>query len=136
MKAKSTYTVEKWEESSYRQMAPERKMTKASVEYSLKGEIEGKASVEYLMFYSHSDPNDQHKSFASYVGLIHFEGTVLGKSGSFVLEDNGLFEGGAAKAALRIAKNSGTDQLERIQGSGMYLANQEGLRFELEYDFE
>ncbi len=62
MKAKGTYTVKKWEESSYQQMTPESKMTKASVEYSLSGEIEGKASVEYLMFYSHFDPKDQHKA--------------------------------------------------------------------------
>ena len=117
MKARGTYTVKKWEESSYQQMAPSKKMTKASVEYTLSGEIEGKASVEYLMFYSHSDPTDQHKSSASYVGLIYFEGTLLGKSGSFVLEDNGAFEGGAAKSALRIAKGSGTGELKGIHGT-------------------
>ncbi len=136
MKAKGTYTVKKWEELSYQQMAPDKKMTKASVEYNLSGEIEGKASVEYLMFYSHSDPKDQHKSSASYVGLIYFDGTLLGKSGSFVLEDNGTFEGGVAKAALRIAKGSGTGQLEGIRGIGMYLANPEGCHFELEFSFD
>ena len=136
MKAKGTYTVKKWEEQGYRQMAPDKKMTKASVEYSLVGEIEGKASVEYLMFYSHSDPNDQHKSSASYVGLIHFDGTLLGKSGSFVLEDNGTFEDGVAKGALRIAKGSGAGQLEGIRGIGMYLADREGYHFELEYKFD
>ncbi|MBI1803159.1 MAG: DUF3224 domain-containing protein [Ignavibacteriae bacterium] len=136
MKAKGTYTVKKWEELSYQQMTPEKKMTKASVEYNLSGEIEGKASVEYLMFYSHSDPKDQHKSSASYVGLIYFDGTLSGKSGSFVLEDNGTFEGGVAKAALRIAKGSGTGQLEGIHGIGMYLANREGCHFELEYNFD
>ena len=136
MKAKGTYTVKKWEELSYQQITPEKKMTKASVEYNLSGEIEGKASVEYLMFYSHSDPNDQHKSSVSYVGLIYFDGTLLGKSGSFVLEDNGTFEGGAAKAALRIAKGSGTGQLKGIHGIGMYLANREGCHIELEYNFK
>jgi len=136
MKAKGTYTVKKWEESSYQQMAPNKNMTNASVEYALSGEIQGKASVEYLMFYSHSDPNDQHKSSASYVGLIYFEGTLLGKSGAFVLEDNGTFEGGAARAALRIAKGSGTGQLEGIHGIGMYLANREGYHFELEYNLD
>ena len=136
MKAKGTYTVKKWEELCYQQLTPEQKMTKATVEYALTGEIEGKASVEYLMFYSYSDPKDQHKSSASYVGLIHFDGTVLGKSGSFVLEDNGTFESGAAKAALRIAKGSGTGQLVGIHGAGMYLANQEGCHIELEFNFD
>lgn len=136
MKANGTYTVKKWEESTYQQMTPDKKMTKASVEYGFSGEFEGKGLVEYLMFYSHSDPKDQHKSSASYVGLIYFDGTLLGKSGSFVLEDNGTFEGGTAKAALRIAKDSGTGQLKGIHGIGMYLANREGCQLELEYDFD
>jgi len=135
MNAKGTYTVKKWEESAYRQMTPETKMTKASVEYGFTGEIEGKGLVEYLMYYSHVDPNDQHKASASYVGLIYFDGTLLGKSGSFVLEDNGTFESGSAKSTLRIAKGSGTGQLTGIHGNGKYLANQEGFHIELEFDF-
>jgi hypothetical protein len=87
------------------------------------------------MFYAHVDPKDQHNSSASYVGLIYFEGTVLGKLGSFVLEDNGTFEAGAAKATLRIAKGSGTGQLNGIYGTGKYLANQMGYHIELEYNF-
>jgi hypothetical protein len=136
MKVKGTYTVKKWEESAYRQITPEKRMTKASVEYNFNGEIEGKGLVEYLMFYSHFDPKDQHKASASYVGLIYFDGTLSGKSGSFVLEDNGTFEGGAAKSTLRIAKGSGTGQLEGIQGNGIYLADQEGYHIELEYNFK
>ena len=75
MNAKGTYAVKKWEESTYQQLTPEKKMTKASVEYGFSGDIEGKGSVEYLMFYSHVDPKDQHNAAASYVGLILFEGT-------------------------------------------------------------
>ena len=135
MKAKGTYTVKKWEEVSYQQITPEKKMTKASVEYTFSGEIEGKATVEYLMFYSHFDPKDQHKSSASYVGLIYFEGTLMGKAGSLVLEDKGAFEAGAAKSALQIANGSGAGQLEGIHGTGMYLANREGFHIELEYNF-
>lgn len=111
-------------------------MTKASVEYGFTGEINGKGSVEYLMFYSHSDPKDPHNSSASYIGLIYFDGTLSGKSGTFVLEDNGTFEAGSAKSILRIAKNSGTGQLEGIQGNGSYLADQKGCQIELECDFK
>jgi hypothetical protein len=135
MNAKGTYTVTKWEESTYRQMSPETKMTKASVEYAFKGEIEGTASVEYLMFYSHVGPKDQHKSAASYVGLIFFEGTLSGKPGTLVFEDRGTFEGGTAKSALQIAKGSGTGQLKGIHGTGMYLANREGCQVQVEYNF-
>ena len=136
MKAKGTYAVKKWEESNYQQLTPEKKITKASVEYGFSGEIEGKGLVEYLMFYSHFDPKDQHKSSASYVGLIYFVGTLLGKSGSFVIEDNGTFEDGTAKSTMRIAKGSGTGQLDGIYGNGGYLANREGYHIELEYNFK
>jgi len=136
MKATGTYTVKKWEESTYQQMAPEKKMTKASVEYGFTGEIDGTGLVEYVMFYAHFDQTNQHASSASYVGLIYFDGILSGKSGSFVLEDNGAFEGGAAQSTLRIAKGSGTGQLVGIHGSGTYLANQDGCQIELEYDFK
>lgn len=135
MKATATYSVAKWEESSYRELPPTKKMTKATVEYNLTGDIEGKANVEYLMFYSYSDPADQHKSAAAYVGLIFFEGTVMGKSGTFVLEDRGTFSAGAAKSVLRIADGSGSGALEQIRGTGMYLADATGCSFELDYDF-
>ena len=134
MRAKGTYTVKKWEEKTYEQIAPEMKMTKASVEYGFSGEMEGKASVEYLMFYRYSDPKDQHKSSASYVGLIRFEGTVAGQAGSFVMEDKGAFEAGAANSTLRIAESSGTGALKGITGNGMYQADAGGCRFELEYN--
>jgi len=134
MRAKATYTVKKWEEETYHQISPEMKMTKASVEYYFSGEMEGKGSVEYLMFYRHFDAKDQHKSAATYVGLIRFEGTVAGKSGSFVMEDYGSFEAGTARSDLRIAAGSGTGELKGIMGIGTYRANKDGFHIELEYN--
>src|SRR5207247_3642546 len=107
MKANATYSVKKWEEATNRQISSEMKLTKASVIYEFTGDLQGIASVEYLMFYRCFDPNDQHKASASYVGLLHFEGTLSGKSGSFVFEDNGSFEGGSANSSLRIIEGSG-----------------------------
>jgi len=134
MRAEGTYTVRKWEENTYEQISPEMKMTKASVEFNFTGEIDGKASVEYLMFYSHFDPKDQHNSSASYVGLIRFDGTLKGKTGSFVMKDNGAFEDGAAISILQIAEGSGTGALRGITGTGMYRADRQGSRLELDYN--
>jgi hypothetical protein len=134
MKARATYTVKKWEEATYHQISPDMKMTKASVEFAFTGDMEGKGSVEYLMFYRHVDEKDPHKSAASYVGLIRFEGTVAGKSGSFVMEDRGSFESGTARSDLRIAADSGTGALAGIMGTGTYRANQDGFHLDLEYN--
>jgi len=136
MKAKATYSVKKWEEITYRELSPEMKMTKASVLYEFSGDLQGIGSVEYLMFYRHFDPKDQHKASAAYVGLIHFDGTLSGKSGSFVLEDNGSFEAGSANSSLRIAEGSGTGALKGISGTGIYRANNFGFHLELEYQFQ
>lgn len=134
MKAKGNYTVKKWDEKTYEQVSPDQKMTRASVQYEFSGEIEGKGSVEYLMFYRHDDPKDQHKSTASYVGLIRFEGKLTGRSGSFVMTDNGTFAGGTASSALKIQEGSGRESLAGIKGAGKYEANMDGFWIELEYD--
>lgn len=135
MKAKASYSVKKWEEVTIREIAGPMKITKASVIYQLSGDLEGNASVEYLMFYRHFDPKDQHNSSAMYVGLIHFDGIVFGKSGAFVLEDLGSFEAGTANSRLRIAEGSGTGGLKGIHGTGFYKANVDGYRLELDCEF-
>ena len=134
MKAEGTYGVKKWEENAYEQISSEMKMTKASVAYSMSGEILGNALVEYLMFYKYFDAKDQHKSSAIYVGLIRFIGNVKGKEGSFAIEDRGTFEIGAASSTLKIISGSGTGELHGIQGTGRYSANQTGIHIELDYN--
>ncbi|MBX2991868.1 MAG: DUF3224 domain-containing protein [Bacteroidetes bacterium] len=132
MKATATYSVKKWEESTLQQIPPDMKTTRASVEYELKGDLEGKATVEYLMFYVHADEKDQHNSTAVYTGLIRFEGKLNGRAGSFVMKDDGKFAGGAAESSLKILDGSGTGELKGISGTGMYRADREGARMEVD----
>jgi hypothetical protein len=134
MKAKGTYAVNKWEENPYDHISSEMKMTKASVEYVMSGEIIGKALVEYLMFHKYCDTNDQQTSSAIFLGLIRFVGNVQGKEGSFVVEDHGTFENGVASSTMQIIAGSGTGALRDIQGTGRYSANHNGAQIELEYN--
>ena len=134
MKAIGTYTVKKWEEKLYDQISSEMKMTKATVEYSMSGQIEGSAHVEYLILYKYFDEHDQHKSSAMYIGLIRFTGKIQGKEGNFVFEDHGTFENGAASSTLQIIAGSGMGELKGIQGTGRYSANQDGAHIELDYN--
>jgi hypothetical protein len=133
LKAKGTYGVKKWEENVYEQISSEMKMTKASVEYSMSGEINGKSVVEYLMFYKYYNASDQHKSSAIYIGIMRFTGSVQGKEGSFAIEDHGTFENGEANSTLQIITGSGMGELKSIQGTGRYSANQDGAQIELDY---
>jgi hypothetical protein len=135
-KARGTYTVKKWEEVTIDQISPSTKTTKVSAEFVFSGEIEGTGMVEYLMYYRHADSTDPHKSSASYVGLIRFNGTLIGKQGGFVLEDKGSFEAGAASSTLQIVRESGTGSLVGARGTGMYRADSTECRIELDFDLQ
>jgi hypothetical protein len=134
LKAQATYTVQKWNEENWRVISPEVKLTKASVEYALKGSLEGTAAVEYLMFYKFFDSKDPHRSSAQYVGLMELDGKLDGKSGSFAVEDKGRFESGEAVSKLRVLEGSGKGELKGIKGTGKYLAGPQGGTFELDYE--
>jgi hypothetical protein len=133
MKAIATFSPTKWDEKTYDQISPSTKMTKASVEYAIKGELEGVALVEYLMYYGDYDDRDPHKSTALYIGLTRFKGTVNGKAGTFATEDRGKFEGGTATTTSSIIPGSGTDDLRGIAGTAKSLATQRGSKLDLEY---
>jgi hypothetical protein len=78
MKAVATYAPIKWDEEPYEHVSTNMKLTKASVAFAFVGQIEGLASVEYLMFYRDYDERDPHKAAASYVGLIRLQGKLHG----------------------------------------------------------
>ena len=132
MRITSTYTPKKWEEKPYEIIENRMKSTKATVEFAFSGDIEGNANVEYLMFYSSFDPKDPHKAKAQYVGLMKITGKLKGKSGSFALIDNGIFESGVAKSKVTVIPESGTGELLSITGSGSYRADQGGCSLELD----
>ena len=133
MKAKSQYSVEKWDEKTYEEVSPQMKLTRSSVVYGFKGDLVGTAAVEYLMFYTHTDPTDQHKSTATYSGMMHFKGALAGNDGSFAMLDEGRFENGAAISQLKIIAGSGQGALKKIAGQGSYHADKEGFFLELDY---
>ncbi len=133
MKATATYSPTKWDEKPYNELLPPMRMTKASVEFAFKGQLEGHGQTEFLMFYSEFDEKDVHKSTAFYIGLTRFTGTLVGKSGSFVLEERGSFGAGTASSTAMIVAGSGTEQLRGITGSAKSTATQTGSQFELDY---
>lgn len=132
MRIYGTYTPTKWDEVTIDVIEDRMKLTKATVEFDFAGDIEGVAKVEYLMFYSSFDPEDMHKAQAQYVGQIRIIGELKGKSGSFVVTDNGTFNGGVAVSELSIIPGSGTGELTNISGIGEYAADQNGCTWEME----
>ncbi len=133
MKLKSEFKITKWEENTYFELSPDQKMTKATVAFGFTGDLVGTAATEWLMYYTYTGGADPDKSQANYVGYIRVEGTIQGKSGSFVLEDRGLFEKGLARSKVIIVENSGTEGFKGIKGNGYYEADHTKSIFELDY---
>ena len=135
MKLSGTYSVVKWDETPIRPDSDGMRSTRASVELLFAGDIDAKALVEYIMFYTKFDEKDMHNSQAKYVGHIQIVGNVKGKVGSFAMTDSGSFQGGLASSQVEIIASSGTGDLSKTSGFGSYQADSQGCKWELELEF-
>jgi hypothetical protein len=109
--ARAHFRIGNWDESAYSEGDNLPKMTRASVTKSYTGDLDGEGQVEYLMMYR-SDGS------AGFVGLERFVGRIGNRSGSFVLQRTGVFEGGRAKESYSVVPGSGTGELTGLAGSG------------------
>jgi len=109
--ANAQFTIQSWDEKPYSEGPDQPKLTKAAVTKTYTGDIDGDAHVEYLMVY-------RGDGTASFVGLERFVGRLAGKTGSFVLQRTGVFEGGQAKESYTVVPGSATGQLQGLTGEG------------------
>ncbi|HKN67626.1 MAG TPA: DUF3224 domain-containing protein [Gemmatimonadaceae bacterium] len=109
--ANARFAITNWDEKPYSEGPDQPKLTRASVSKTLTGDIEGKSQTEYLMVY-------RPDGSATFVGVEHVTGRVAGRSGSFVLQRLGAFEGGQAKESYSVISGSGTGDLRSIRGDG------------------
>jgi hypothetical protein len=128
--ATATFEMKSWNEKPYNEIEGLPKLTRASVTKSFKGDIEGEGTLEYLMMY-------RADGSASFVGLERIVGRFGGRSGSFVLQHSGTFEGGVAKATYFVVPGSGTGELRGLRGEGSFASGHaQDYPMTLDYDFE
>jgi hypothetical protein len=128
--AQAKFEVQSWDESTYEELDGDAKLTRASVGQGFTGDLEGDGSVEWLMCY-------REDKTADFVGLQRFVGRLGGRSGSFVMQTQGSFDGSEAKGSLAVVERSGTEELAGITGSGAFAAPLGSTAsVELDYDFE
>jgi hypothetical protein len=128
--ATGTYTTKNWDEKSFSEIEGAGKLTRASVVDTFEGDIQGEATLEYLMAYR----DDQ---FASFVGLERVVGRIGDRSGSFALQQHGTFENGVVKATWSVVSDSGTGDLRGLRGEGGYFWDApqgQSATFTLDYD--
>jgi hypothetical protein len=124
------FSIAAWDEETYAEPGPDRKLTSATVEQQLTGDITGTGGVRWLMCY---DPDGT----ARFVGLQHITGSIDGREGTVVLESEGRFDGEEATGAWTIVPGSGTAGLAGITGTGGFRAPMGGTpSFTLDCHFE
>ncbi|HEX5900313.1 MAG TPA: DUF3224 domain-containing protein [Solirubrobacteraceae bacterium] len=128
--AQAQFKVESWEENTYEELGGEAKLTRASVGQAFTGDLEGGGSVEWLMCY-------REDKTADFVGLQRFVGRIGSRSGSFVMQTRGSFDGTEAKGRLDVVAGSGTEELSAITGTGAFAAPLGSTAsVELDYDLQ
>jgi Protein of unknown function (DUF3224) len=128
--ATATFGLESWDEKAYNEKEGAPKLARVSSTKSYKGDIVGEGKLEYLMMY-------RADGTASFVGLERVTGSVGGRSGSFVLQHSGAFEGGIARVVLSVVRGSGTGDLQGLTGEGGFsVGHQPPFTMTLDYEFE
>ncbi len=109
--ANARFAIKKWDEEPYSEGPDQPKLTRARVTKTYTGDIEAEGQVEYLMMY-------RSDGMATFVGLERVVGRIGGKTGTFVLQRTGVFEGGQAKESYYVIAGSATGDLQGLVGDG------------------
>lgn len=126
--ANARFAITSWDEKPYSEGLDLPKLTRASVDKTYTGDIEGDGHVEYLMMY-------RSDGTAVFTGLERVTARFAGKRGTFVLQYTGVFEGGHAKATYSVIAGSATGELRGLTGEG-YASLGHGMEHPFSLDYE
>jgi Protein of unknown function (DUF3224) len=127
-KAVGEFEITSMSEEPYHESPEGVKLTRARGTQRFSGDLEGEGSVEWLMCYL---PDGS----ATFSGLQRIEGTLAGRSGTFVMTAAGTHDGERSKADWIVIHDSGAAQLAGISGDGSFLApSGPTANYELDYE--
>lgn len=125
--ATATFKIDAWDEDAH---GDEGGLARAVVKQTYSGDISGEGRADWIMCY-------RPDKTADFVGYLQLTGAVGDRSGTFVLQSTGSFDGKEAAGPLEIVRGSGTGELAGIVGSGSFRAPMGGEpTVSLDYDFE
>ena len=130
---KSTFTTKHWNEKTWdgkpANEVEGNKLSRAEVLNTYDGDLKGQSELQYLMTY-HGDGTGH------FIGLERVEGSLKGRSGSFVIHHTGTFDDLGVKGTVTVVPGSGTGDLSTLRGEGSYdLAGQQEA-YPISFDFE
>jgi hypothetical protein len=128
--AEARITVRKYEPIPYDEPADGPTLSRIHVQETFSGDIIGDGAVEFLQA-AGADGT------ASFVGIERVTGSVGGRTGTFLLQDQGTVAGGVVSGDWFVVPGSGTGDLAGLRGTGGFTANLgEGAAVTLDYWFE
>ena len=101
-------------------------LARMSIDKQFHGDLEGTSKGEML------SAGTSVKGSAGYVAIERVSGTLKGRSGTFVLQHNGVMTRGEPQLTIAVVPDSGTGQLAGLAGT-MTIKIENGKHF---YDFE
>lgn len=129
--ATGSFEFKRWDEQPYSEGDGGVKLTRASVTNAFHGDVEGEGRLEYLLAHSADGSG-------SFIGFEHVIGRVGQRSGSFVLQHTGTFDGETIQASWFVVPGFGTGDLCQLRGEGGFVARhgQQATPFTLDYQIE
>jgi hypothetical protein len=115
LRIKGSFENTSWDEDTVEEMDDGAKLTRASVTQDFTGDIEGDGAVQWLMAY-------RADGTAHFVGLQRVRAKIADRTGSFVLETVGDFDGKIASWTATVVPGSGTRDLSDLSGKGTFEA--------------
>ena len=108
----STFEIVSWNEQPYDEAPNTRKLARARVVKRFAGDLVGEGTLDYLFLY-------REDGSATFVGLERVTGTLLGRSGTFVLQHLGSWADNVARSTYEIIAGSATGELAGLSGAGV-----------------
>jgi hypothetical protein len=115
LRIKGSFENTSWDEDTVEELDDGAKLTRASVTQDFTGDIEGDGAVQWLMAY-------RADGTAHFVGLQRVRAKIADRTGSFVLETVGDFDGKIASWTATVVPGSGTRDLSDLSGKGTFEA--------------
>ena len=115
MTAMGTFEVKPDEEHAYHEVTGQPRLTHAGGTQRFSGDLDGQGSIEWLMCYL---PDRS----ATFVGLQRIDGSIDGRSGTFVMNAYGNHDGTGSDGTWTVVPGSGTGGLVGIAGEGSFHA--------------
>jgi hypothetical protein len=129
MNTVSTFEVTSWDEQPYAEGEGQPKLTHTVANKTFTGDIEGEATVQYLMAYGENGST-------MIIGLERVTGRIGDRAGSFVFRHEGTDRDGAAAVTCTVVPGSGTGELSGLHGEGRFEAKAMTVEFTFDYELD